>query len=182
MEQAALSLKEAPELALKTLYDRYAPLVYACARSVLAAYPREETEECVLDVFSYVYRRREEIDESRCLKAYLCRAAKSMALDRVRKLSGRRAVSIEEAAALAAPGDAESALLARETRRALIRAIHALGEPDAAIVVYRYYFSMSSKEIGKQLGMKENTVDQRLRRARLRLQRELKGAYLNDEV
>ena len=43
--------------------------------------------------------------------------------------------------------------------------VRALGEPDSEIILRRYYFGQTSKEIGAALGMKPNTVDQRLSRA-----------------
>lgn len=182
MEKRSARLSDAPEQALYELYDRYAALVYACVKSVLVPYPKEETEECVLDVFSYVYAHRDRIDDGDAIKAYLCRAAKSMAIDRRRKLAKNRVLPLDAAERIAARESTEDSALQREEREALIGAIRALGEPDATLVIWRYYFSMSSREIAQGLHMKENTVDQRLRRARQKLQNKLKGAQQYGEV
>ena len=59
--------------------------------------------------------------------------------------------------------------------RDLVQSILALGEPDSKIITCRYYFGMPTKEISKLLGIKENTVDQRLRRALKKLKRLSEG-------
>ena len=63
----------------------------------------------------------------------------------------------------------------------MINAVLALGEPDSKIILYRYYFNLPSKEIAKRLGIKQNTVDQRLRRALSKLNRLTRGGILHAE-
>ena len=44
----------------------------------------------------------------------------------------------------------------------LMMSVQALGAPDSEIILRRYYFGQSSKEIGAALGLAPNTVDQKL--------------------
>ena len=49
--------------------------------------------------------------------------------------------------------------------KALVNAINKLGEPDREIIIRKYYFRQSSKEISKAIHSKPNTVDSRVHRA-----------------
>jgi len=57
----------------------------------------------------------------------------------------------------------------------LVEQILALGEPDSTILTCRFYFGMRTKEIAALVKLKENTVDQRLRRALQKLRSLEKG-------
>ena len=66
-------------------------------------------------------------------------------------------------------------------RETLIDGILALGEPDSRILLCRYYLNMRTAEIAVLLGMRENSVDQRARRALKKLAIQMKGADSNAE-
>ncbi len=73
------------------------------------------------------------------------------------------------------PERTEAAALSSMESDALVASVLALGEPDSTILLCRYYFGMRTREIAKKVGMKENTVDQRLRRALAKLKNQTKG-------
>lgn len=168
---------DASEKLFAALIDRYAGLVYAAARGVLAAFPAEEAEDCALDVFTYLFERRDALDfTTPKIKGYLAKCAKSFAFDRVKKLRREAAIPIDSAASSPqSEKSAESVALSREEQRRLVECIQALGEPDATLIMRRYYFCESTKVIAKETGLKENTIDQRVRRARIKLMADLKG-------
>ena len=59
----------------------------------------------------------------------------------------------------------EEALITKEFREALLREIKALGEPDSTILLRKYYFSESSREIAAALNLTVSSVDTRTHRA-----------------
>ena len=61
----------------------------------------------------------------------------------------------------------------KELTRRLLDAIEALGEPDSAIIIQKYYLGRNAGEIGRALHMHPVTVRSRLHRAIKRLRREL---------
>lgn len=165
-----------PEEALNQMLGAYTGLVYHAVRAVLGRQAREEIEECVSDAFLAVYRRRNELDFTKgSLKAYLCAIARNMAADRLRERQRTAADPLDESAP--APERTETAALANLEKRDLIRRVQALGEPDSTILICRYYFNMRTREVARQVGLKENAVDQRLRRALIKLRQAEKGGF-----
>ena len=170
-------MKTDPEAGIRTLLDQYGGLVYATARRVLKGYPEDDVEECVSDVFYYLYRHRRRLDFSdAAFPAYLIRTAEHKALDHLRK-SARTPIPSEDALwdGSASERSAEEEALLALSNDALIERIRALGEPDASILLYKYWLGMTSAEIGERLDMKPNTVVQRAKRALKKIREAWKG-------
>ena len=177
MKSRSRLLKSDPERGIEALLDAYGGLVYFTVRRILKGYPDDDIEECVSDVFLYLYRNRDRLDlEDDALKAYLSKTALHRALDHQRK-TARIPTPVEDpvfdgdAEVKSAEEQAVSAL----QREELIEAITALGDPDATILIARYFIGMKGKEIAAMLGMKENTVVSRASRALKRLRTQMKG-------
>ncbi len=167
-------LRRDPERALNQMLSAYTGLVYHAAAAVLGRSSHEEIEECVSDAFLVVYRSRDRLDFSQgSVKAYLCATARNLAINRLRKRESTQEVPLDEFAQ--STEETETSALKNLEAEALINAVLTLGEPDSKIILYRYYFALPSKEIAKLLGIKQNTVDQRLRRALTKLNRLTKG-------
>ena len=66
-------------------------------------------------------------------------------------------------------------ILKEETRRALIAAINALGEPEREILIRRYYYEQKPKEIALALDMSKKQVGNRLYQTKLKLREALSG-------
>ena len=167
-------LRRDPERALDQMLRAYAGLVYHAAAAVLGRSAHEEIEECVSDAFLVVYKSRERLDFSQgSVKSYLCATARNLAVDRLKKRVVAQEVPIDECSP--SSDNTESSALMNIEAEELIDAVLALGEPDSKIILYRYYFNLPSKQIAYLLGIKPNTVDQRLRRALAKLNRLSKG-------
>ena len=175
-------LKNDPERGIEALLDAHGGLVYFTVRSVLKGYPEDDIEECVSDVFLFIYRMRDRLDlEDEAVKAYLSKTALHRALDQRRKVA-RIPTPVEDTVwdATAADRSAEELALSRLERAELIEAITALGDPDATILIARYFIGMKGREIAAMLHMKENTVVSRASRALKRLRKQMKGAENHD--
>ncbi|RXZ79772.1 sigma-70 family RNA polymerase sigma factor [Paenibacillaceae bacterium] len=175
-------LKESPEHGLELLMERYMGLVYTIAHDKLhTTCSKEDIEECVSEIFYEVYRNRSTIAATQgTLKGFIAVIAKRRAINRFHKNHHQHFfnASEEELQNVAAtmPDDSPAtALDNKETHKALIEAIHSLGEPDSTILIRKYYFGQPSKEIAIALQLKQNTVDKKVSRGLAKLKQWLKG-------
>ena len=167
-EQIRQLMRDSPERGNRALFDTY--YNYVCAvvfRTVNGTGSREDAEECVIDVFLEVMRRFEEIQPG-ALKAYIGTVAKNKALNVCRYLSAksRQTVSIdsEEFSGLASGEEIENSVERSEL-------IAGLGEPDASIIIHKYFLDRNSVEIAGILHMNPVTVRSRTARALKRLKK-----------
>ena len=69
----------------------------------------------------------------------------------------------------------EDDFLFQEDRRALLNAVKGLGEPEREIIIRKYFWGESSKDIAVRLGMTVSAVDTRSFRAVRKLRNSLGG-------
>lgn len=165
-------LHKDPNAGMERLMDQYAGLVYAVVKGRLAESPRvsSDIEDCVADVFSQFYTHLSDYDPNRSsIKTYLCAMARNQASSVARRRGrDQGTVSLDdEASVLQLADDAliDNALAEEELRRKVFEAVKSLGEPDASILMRKYYFGESSKEIADALGLSVSNVDTRTHRA-----------------
>lgn len=173
-----------PETGIKKLTRLYGGLVYTIVRGRLCGLLSEQdVEECASDVLYEVYKKRESVDlQNGTLKGFLALTAKRRAIDRCRKAQSRGfSVSLDDGDTPQPQSEEnpEQAAELAQLKSALVREITALGYPDSEILIRRYYYNQRSQEIAKALHMKENTVDQRIRRSiqKLREQKQLQRHF-----
>ena len=140
-------LQTKPEDGVRELIRSYSGYVYTIIKNKLSGCgTHEDFEEAVSDVFVRFYEWvRKHPSECRSIRAVLAVIAKRQAIDRFRALTKLPPVESYE--------------------EPLMMSVQALGEPDSEIILRRYYFGQSSIEIAAALGLKPNTVDQKLSRA-----------------
>ena len=173
-------LRKDPNAGMEKLIETYAGLVYAVvARSIPDPCDfASELEACVSDVFSEFYCTLHTYDPSlSSIKTWLCVLARNNAVDLLRK--HRVFLSLDDEDVLfQLPGgaSAEEIILEKESRRALLQAIHDLGEPDRTILLRKFYYRQPSKRIADELGMTVSNVDTRTHRAIAKLRKMIGGA------
>lgn len=93
---AAIAARDERTFAL--VIQKYSGLLWKIAASVLVnAASAQDVEECVADVFIYLWQFPEKYDpEKGKLSSWLCLIARSRALDRYRRIAVKREVSLEE--------------------------------------------------------------------------------------
>ena len=143
------------------LVEQYSPAVYRLAYARTGS--REDAEDITQETFLRLVRAAPAFRDGEHCKAWLLRVAANCAGDLHRSPWRRRAVPLEEAAALAAPEREEDGVL---------EAVLALPEAYRAPVHLFYYEGMSVAEIARVLGKGEGAVRTRLSRAR-RMLREM---------
>ncbi len=158
--------------------NKFSRLLWPIAGAVLKnAGSEQDVEECVADAFIYLWEHPERFDPGRgTLKSWLCIVARSRAVDRYRQITRRSTVPLEEAALSDGLGMQEQ-LMREETRRELLAAVNALGEPGREILVRRYYYNQKPREIALALNMTVKQVDNSLYSTKRNLRQRLQMAW-----
>lgn len=156
-------LNEKPEQGVQMLIRTYSGYVYTIVKNKLSECgTHEDFEETVSDVFVRFYEWvRKHPDECGSIRAVLAVIAKRQAVNRYYALTKHPPCESYEELLIEKPDTAA----APDESAELMIAVQALGEPDCEIILRRYYFGQSSAEIAAALGMKQNTVDQRISRS-----------------
>lgn len=169
-------LKTDPNTGMTLLLKQYAGLVYSIARHKLAgqSFCDADIEHCVADTFSEFYCDLNKFQNAAgSIRSWLCVIARNNAYDRLRRYKKEAGTLSLDAEGIAAPWDTtfsvEETLVTKEFKEELLREIKALGEPDCTILLRKYYFSESSKEIAASLNLTVSAVDTRAHRAILKL-------------
>ena len=178
-------LKTDPNTGMTLLLKQYAGLVYSIARHKLAgqSFCDADIEHCVADTFSEFYCDLDKYDNAiGSIRSLLCVIARNNAFDclrRYKKTAGTLSLDNET---VAEPVDdhfsIEEELITREFRAELLQEIKSLGEPDCTILLRKYYFNESSKEIAATLALTVSTVDTRTHRAIHKLRNKFGGNCL----
>ncbi len=175
-------LHKDPNKGMSVLMDKYAGLIYATVKHVLADFECDssEIEDCVAEVFSEFYFDCSAFDPQKSsLKNYLCRIAKNNAIDLLRKKQkqGDRVDIDNEDFPIQIPDgtNLEESVLKEELLREVFSAIEALGEPDSSIIFRKYYYGESTENIAKRLKMTVSAVNTRTHRALKKLRELFEG-------
>lgn len=167
------------EEGLKALTDKYEKLLIYISTGILGN-NKEDVEECVNDTYFKVWNHIEEFDfEKASFKTYLSVIVRNTSINRLRKISKTEVIAQkEELAELTADyvdyrQNVESAMEQKENMEALNQIVSNLKKKEKELVLRRYYYLQSSKEIALHMGMTVNAVDSKLSR----LRRQMKQKY-----
>ena len=155
---------------MEVLMGQYMGLCYGIIRNRLAGLSQEDVEECVSDVFLDAYRYRNQIDlEKGGFRAFLAIVARRRAIDRYDTARKKGTFPLEEETLEKEKG------VSFEDKTVLLEAIRSLGDPDEKILIWKFYYGYPTKRIAAALRLKENTVDQKVRRGLEKLRKILEG-------
>lgn len=174
--KASLSSKEEAQ---RILFNEYFNYVYTIVFSRLrSCASREDIEECVSDSFADIYIYYDESKELYGdISGFVGTVARRKAADLYSRLTRKNintvSVDDEEAAQLEAPDDTEEIITNKDIRSKLLHCVELLGEPDSVIIMQKYFFMRSSKEISEIVSMTPEAVRMRCSRALVRLRKKL---------
>lgn len=173
-ERMITAIKNRNEAAINEVITKYSKLLWSVAGAVLNNIGSiQDVEECVADTFIYLWEHPEKYNPQRGkLKTWLSIIARTQAVNRCREIAKRNIVPLEDTDFIDQLGIVDTFLEA-ETRRALLAAVNALGEPDREILIRRYYYDQKPKEIALALDMSVKQVDNRLYQTKLKLRESL---------
>lgn len=154
-------LIEQPEEGISVLIEQYGGYVHTIVHNKLQDIAaKEDIDETVSDVFVMLWKWVKEHPQTDVnLRAMLAVMAKRHAINRFHALKKQaQCDSLDEM--FVQPQDVS----ATDESVILMETVKSLGHPDSEIILRRYYFGQTSREIGDALGLKTNTVDQKLSR------------------
>lgn len=164
-------IKRNPDRGLKMLMDKYMGLICTVVRDKLATVCDDfEMESCVSDVFVDFYNNVEKYTADKgSIKTLICVIAKRRAIDIFRKKKrefGYMYIDDDESYYEVADSmDIENDYINKELKKKLIDAVKELGEPDSEIIIRKYYFGETTRQISERLSMTISAIDTRASRA-----------------
>lgn len=164
------------EQAIRESETKYGAFCLSIARNILAQ--EQDAEECVNDTW---HRAWDTMPPQRpgSLRAYLCRIARNLSIDRWRSGRARKRgegleqLVLELEDCVPAGPSAEEAWEARETAAAIDRWLDTLSPEDRTAFVARYWYGERVDRLAGRFGRSPNWMAQRLRRLRAGLRRAL---------
>jgi RNA polymerase sigma-70 factor (ECF subfamily) len=157
------------EDAVRALYGRFGRPVFGLGLRMLGS--AGAAEELTQDVFLAAWRKGGRYDAARGrLSTWLMAIAHNLAVDRLRRESGRTPTAVDglEELAEVGGGDEEEALLAREDLR---RVLADLSVAERRLLHLAYLRGWTAREIAEADGIPLGTVKTRLRTALIKLRR-----------
>ena len=169
-EKIITAIKKRSEATINEIITKYSKLLWSVAEAVLSHVGSvQDVEECVADTFIYLWEHPEKFDHQRGkLKTWLSIVARTQAVNRYREITKRNTLPLEDTDFIDQLSVVD-AVLEAETRKALLAAVNALGEPDREILIRRYYYDQKPKEIALALDMSVKQIDNRLYQTKRRL-------------
>ena len=175
-ETVIRAIQSREENAINHVINKYSRLLWTVADAVLGGSASvQDVEECVADVFIYLWEHPEKYDPRRgTLKNWLALVARSRALDRWRALQRRSTLPLDELPPLADRMGVADGLLTEETNRTLHEALKRLSPEEQDILTRRYYHEQKPREIALALGISVKQVNNHLYRAKQKLKTEMR--------
>ncbi len=172
------------DAALDVLFSPQLPALYRSALKVLGN--REDAEDALQEGLLSAFRNLSRFEKRSKFSTWLTRIVINAALMRRRSQRIRATVSMDEllgetdmtlAEQLADPArDPEQVYAQEELRRTLDRGLSGLSPDMRTALRLRSFEGVSIKEAAETLGVRENTLKSRLRRARFELALRIKSA------
>ena len=163
----------------QALYDEYINYVYTIVFNRLRSCgTREDMGECVTDIFYEVFAHYDEsMAVSEDIRGFIAAVAYRKSATCFRRLcrSSSRSVPLGDELTEMLPSDENISVNAelKEQRRILLELVDSLGEPDSTIILQKYFFMRSSREISELVSLTPEAVRTRVSRALKRLREKL---------
>lgn len=152
---------------MEEIYRQYALPVYKFLCSITRS--TSLAEELTQETFYQAVRSIERYNGECTLLVWLCQIARHRYYDHLKKEKRRGGPLPEELPATAPRDDPQAALEARDGTVALLRAVHALEEPQREVVLLRSFGELSFREIGQIMDRSENWARVTFYRAKVKL-------------
>ena len=164
-----MGLKRQDEAAIEEIMDRYSPYVTTVISNVSrGSLTAADIEEAAADVFFALWNNAEHIREG-YLCGYLAAIAKSKAQDKLRRTAQHGKLLDLEDVVLADEYSIQDSLDQQVLQKDIRDALDLFGEPDREIIIRYYYYYQTSPEISELLGLNNDTVKSKIKRARAKL-------------
>ena len=168
------------ERMLAFVVQKYSKILWKIAASILInAASVQDVEECVADVFIYLWQYPEKYDPDKAkLSSWLSVIARSKAVDSYRRITRKREISMEEIVvenlgyAENSAADEEMYSMEEANSKDKLRScIDELDEKEKELIMRRYYYEQKPAEIAVALDMPKKQVENRLYYVRQKLRK-----------
>ena len=159
------------EQMLTFVVQKYSKLLWKIAASILInAASIQDVEECIADVFIYLWQYPEKYDPTKAkLSSWLSVIARTKAIDRYRQNIRKRELPMEE---IAAEGLAHAEITVIDAEKEkLLSCIGALDEKEKELIIRRYYYEQKPAEIAVVLEIPKKQVENKLYYAKQKLKK-----------
>lgn len=165
------------EKAIELIAGRYEKLIRYIAVTILQ-HRETAVEECINDVYLKVWNNGTGYDyEKATFKTYLKAITRNTALNYLRKLKRLEELEgLDEEDTLQSEyidysQNLEQKIIFQEEVQALNKILHGLKKKERELVLRRFYYLQSTRQIGTAMGMSENAVDSKLSRLRKKIKK-----------
>ncbi|MEI6142630.1 MAG: RNA polymerase sigma-70 factor [Mariniphaga sp.] len=175
-QEALLQLAEGNIFAYRQLFDHH--FSDLCNFLLIYLHRKELAEEIALDIFTYVWEKKETIQIKVTFKSFLFAAAKNRAVSLYRKEHQKMFPQIEIGDAyIPKEPDAQSLMENMELRGLIEGAINNLPEKSRKVYQMAWEENLSYNEIAEKLGLSSKTVENHVGIALRKLRESLKPYY-----
>lgn len=157
---------------LGDLIDRYGQTVLRTAYFYLK--DKQKAEDICQEVFLKLFREDRAFESNDHEKAFILRMTINLCKDQLKSFWFKRIV-LDDSKEPGRVEDIAEQVADKEARKALFSRVMALPEAFKTVIILYYYEGLSTREIAELLSIPDATVRSRLKRARERLGKELKG-------
>ncbi len=168
-------IQSGDEGAYDTVFRTWYPVLVRVAAALLR--DEDAAEETAQDVMYELWRRRHLIEAGGTIRAYLLRAVRNRALNRLRHLRVRRDTERDVAALYDEPATADQPIVAKELRDAAQTALAELPPRCREIFELSRVDGLRYAEIAEALGISQKTVEAQMGKA-LKIFRERLAPWL----
>ena len=165
------AIMDRDEQMLAFVVQKYSKLLWKIAASILInAASIQDVEECIADVFIYLWQYPEKYDPNKAkLSSWLSVIARTKAIDRYRQNIRKRELPMEE---IAAEGLAHAEITVIDAEKEkLLSCIGELDEKEKELIIRRYYYEQKPAEIAVVLEIPKKQVENKLYYAKQKLKK-----------
>ncbi|MCD8014000.1 MAG: sigma-70 family RNA polymerase sigma factor [Lachnospiraceae bacterium] len=176
-EDIVVLLRERDQKSIELVAERYGRLLRYIAVTILR--DREtEIEECINDVYLKIWTHGCEFDyEKASFRTYIKAVTRNTALNYLRKL--RRLEELEgldeedtlQSEYIDYAQNVEQRMIFQEEIQTLERILGDMKKKDRELVLRRFYYLQSSRQIAEAMGMSENAVDSKVSRLKKKIRK-----------
>lgn len=174
--EALLQMADGDLAAYRYLFDQH--FADLCNFLLIYLHSRELSEEVALEIFTYIWEKRESLAIKATFKSFLFASAKNKAISHYRKTQRAVFTSLESNEQLISSLSESGEFMENNELRAIINsAIEKLPEKSRQIYQLAWEENLSHKEIAEQLGIAPKTVENHVGIALRKLRESLKPYY-----
>lgn len=163
-EELVALIKEGDRNAFAELFDRYQALLYRFTYKKILQ--EDSTKDIIQDVFISMWRNRETLDTDSPIKFYLFKAVNNRSLDWLKSNAIRREyVNSFQFHLETVYEHTDYRVREADMKKIIATEINALPDRMRTVIYLRQEQALSNKEIAKNMGITEQTVETHFKRA-----------------